>query len=124
VGRIDETLLNIALHSNDFRVSPPYELLKRYVLRKVNEIPEWIDLRYTMACFRELGKSEWEVLLAMVFLTAIEEAEQEGKTETDITRLFQHDYTDKRERKASKERVTEHLMPWFTMFKKLTTPFT
>ena len=114
VGRIDERLLNIALHSEDFAISPPYELPKRYILRKVDEIPEWLDLRHTMSCFRELGKTEWEVLLAMFFLTAIEDAEQEGKTEADITRLFQHDYMDRRERKVSKERVTEHLMPWFT----------
>jgi len=114
MGRIDQTLLNVALSSKDFGISPPYELPKKYVLREVSNIPEWLGLYQTMANFRNLGKTEWEALLAMVFLTAIEEAEKEGKEEADITRLFQHDYSDRGEKKASKEKVTEHLMPFFT----------
>jgi len=114
MGRIDQTLLSVALSSNDYGCSPPYELPKSYVLREVSSIPEWLNLYQTMGNFRNLGKTEWEALLATIFLSAIEEAEKEGKEEVDITRLFQHDYFDRREKKATKERVTEHLMRFFT----------
>lgn len=112
--RINETLFTTALHSGDYGISPPYALPKKYVLRKANEIPEYLDLYTMMATWRELGKTEWEVLLSWVFLSAIEEAEKENQEEADITRLFQHDYFDRGTKTASKEKVMEHIMPWFT----------
>jgi hypothetical protein len=112
--RICETTLAAVLHSKDFGISPAYELPKRYILRQIDRIPKWLDLYQVMARFRELGKTEWEALLAYYFLNKIEEAEEKGENEADITGLFANDYSDVRGKKATKERVYEHVIGNFT----------
>ena len=113
--RINEAMLSIALHSQDYGLSPAYQLPKRFILRQVGKIPEWLDLYQTMAIFRELGKTEWEALLAYFFLTKIEDAEAKGEDEADITGLFANDYFDRRDKKVTKEQVYDHLIRFFTV---------
>jgi hypothetical protein len=113
--RIDEFLLSVALRSQDYRISPEYQLPKRFILQQVSKIPARIDLYTTMALFRGLGKTEWEVLLAYIFLDNIEEAEAKGEDEVDITNLFARDYSDQSGRNATKEQVYEHLIRYFTV---------
>ena len=113
--RIDETMLSIALHSQDYGLSPAYQLPKKFILQKVSKIPDWLDLYQTMALFRELGKTEWEALLAFYFLTKIEDAEAKGEDEVDITGLFAYDYMDRRDKKVTKEQVYNHLIRFFTV---------
>jgi len=113
--RINEAMLSIALHSQDYGLSPAYQLPKRFILRQVGKIPEWLDLYQTMAIFRELGKTEWEALLAYFFLAKIEDAEAKGEDEADIPGLFANDYFDRRDKKVTKEQVYDHLIRFFTV---------
>jgi len=113
--RINEVTLSIALSSNDFGLSPAYTLPKKFVLREVNKIPDWLDLYQTMTRFRELGKTEWEAILAYYFLNAIEQAEEKSENEADITGLFANDYFDRRNKKVTKEQVYDHLIRNFTL---------
>ena len=113
--RINDNMLGLALRSGDYAISPRYELPKRYILKDVDAIPEWVDLYQVMSRFMQLGKTEWEALLAFLFLDIIEAAEENGENEADITGLFANDYSDRKGRKVTKEQVYDHLIKNFTI---------
>ncbi len=105
----------IGLSSNDYGWSEPVELPKHYILRDIDAYKEKVTVMGLVSAWRGTGHSEWEFLLAGIFISNLLEAWGEGKKEVDITTLFDRDLLATNNRVFTKEQVKEHIIKVFTI---------
>ena len=107
-------MLDIALRSGDYGWTPPVALPKKYILTDLECYREKVSVFGLASCWRETGHTEWEYLLAGIFVGELLEAYENGAKDIDITKLFDRDLLARNDRVFTKEQVTAHIMPFFT----------
>ena len=66
---------------------------KRYVLRDIDLLKMKVSMMGLISAWRGTGKSEWEFMMALLFMKPLRAAWNEGKDEVDITHLFEAEFT-------------------------------
>lgn len=64
----------IGLSSNDYGWSEPVDLNKHYILRDIDAYKEKVTVMGLVSAWRGTGHSEWEFLLAGIFISNLLEA--------------------------------------------------
>ena len=107
-------ILDVALRSKDFGWdSKP--LTKKYILTNVKECENRVNVMGLVSAWRGTGHSEWEYLLAGVFMGIVLEALEKGEEQADITILFSRDLLASGGRKFEQEDVYNHLIKSFNI---------
>jgi len=107
------SFLNIGLASKDYGWTDPEVLPKRFILVDIENYREKVSVRGLASAWRGTGHSEWEFLLAGIFVSELLDAYDAGEHQVDITKMFDRDFLARNDRKFSKEQVREHILPWF-----------
>lgn len=105
--------LRFLLMSRNFAWKTREEENKKVILVNPKDCEEKITLSSMMAAWRGTGLSEWEAILAGLFVHAVVEAVNKDEEEADITNLFNRDYKAAGDRIFTKEQVYDHLIKWF-----------
>lgn len=66
---------------------------KRYVLRNIDDLKMKVSMMGLISSWHGTGKSEWEFMMAFLFMKPLREAWNEEKKEADITKLFEAEFT-------------------------------
>ncbi len=94
---------------------------KKVILVNPKDCEKKITLSSMMAAWRGTGLSEWEAILAGLFVYAVVEAVNKDEEEADITNLFNRDYKAAGDRIFTKEQVYDHLIKWFDIVEETET---
>lgn len=105
----------IGLASNDYGWNEPVELPKHYILRDIDAYKEKVTVMGLVSAWRGTGHSEWEFLLAGIFISNLLEAWEAGQKEVDITTLFDRDLLASNNHVFTKEQVKDHIIKIFTV---------
>ena len=97
------------------------EETKKVILVNPKDCEEKITLSSMMAAWRGTGHTEWEAILAGLFVNAVVEALSKDEEEADITNLFNRDYKAAGDRIFTKEQVYDHLINWFDIVEETET---
>lgn len=66
---------------------------KRYILRDIDSLKMKVSMMGLISAWRGTGKSEWEFMMALLFMKPLRAAWNDGKDEVDITHLFEAEFT-------------------------------
>lgn len=110
--------LRFLLMSGNFAWETREDETKKVILVNPKACEEKITLTSMMAVWRGTGHSEWEAILAGLFVNAVVEALSKDEEEADITNLFNRDYKAAGGRRFTKEQVYDHLIKWFDIVKE------
>lgn len=103
--------VGIALSSNDYGWNiKPY---KQVILVNPKDCENKISVMSMVSAWRGTGHSEWEFLLAKIFVEAVVDAIENNKEEANITNLFNRDFLSSGDHIFSQKEVYDHLIPWF-----------
>lgn len=105
--------LRFLLMSGNFSWKTREDETKKVILVNPKDCEEKISLTSMMAVWRGTGHSEWEAILAGLFVSAVVEALSKDEEEADITNVFNRDYKAAGGRLFTKEQVYDHLIKWF-----------
>ena len=78
------------LHSIGLQYFP---IEKRYILRDIDSLKMKVSMMGLISAWRGTGKSEWEFMMALLFMKPLRAAWNDGKDEVDITHLFEAEFT-------------------------------
>ncbi len=70
-----------------------HDVKKKYILKDIEDLKMKVTMENLISLWRETGKSEWEAMLAWLFMRPLRVAWSEGKAEADITQLFKVELT-------------------------------
>lgn len=65
---------------------------KRYILRDIDSLKMKVSMMGLISAWRGTGKSEWEFMMALLFMKPLRAAWNDGKDEVDITHLFEAEF--------------------------------
>lgn len=65
---------------------------KRYILRDIDSLKLKVSVMGLISAWRGTGKSEWEFMMALLFMKPLRAAWNEGAEEADITQLFEAEF--------------------------------
>ena len=105
--------LELFLSTHDYGWSVPDPSHKKVILVNPLDCKEKISLMGLVSAWRGTGHSEWEAILAHMFILSVLNAIESGENEADITLLFNRDFTASKDRVFTKEQVYNHLIGWF-----------
>ena len=111
---LDGTFMQVGLRSGDFGWNTA-DLPKKYILTNVKECENKISVPLLSRIWHSTGHSEWETLLASLFVELVVTALKENRETADITLMFSRDLTSANKGTFTKEQVCKHLKPWFTI---------
>lgn len=86
-GRLCGGMVFMAM--NEIGLQVLEESKKKYILRDIDNLHEKISIMHFISAWRGTGKSEWECMMGFTVVYPVRKAWSEGKTEADITRLFE-----------------------------------
>lgn len=104
-------MLKSGLASGDYGSS-----IKRYrnvTLVNVSQCKDRVSVFGLVSAWRGTGHSEWEYLLAGMFIMSLLEAINKHEEEADITCLFNRDLTASGGKVFPQEEIYNHLIDWF-----------
>lgn len=105
--------LDMGLRSGDFGWNRiPF---KKVTLVNVVQCKDRISVFGMASAWRGTGHSEWEYLLAGVFVMIVKEAIENNKEQADISVLFGRELTASGDRVYTREQVYDHLMDSFNI---------
>lgn len=105
--------LGILLASRDYGWTKPDESHKKVILTNPLDCKEKICLMGMISAWRGTGHSEWEAILAGLFIQAVLDAIEKNVNEADITDLFNRDFIASHDRVFTQAQVYNHLIKWF-----------
>lgn len=113
--------LRFLLMSHNYGWETKEENTKKVILVNPKDCEERISLIRVMAAWRGTGHTEWEAILAGLFVNAVVEALSKDEEEADITNVFNRDYKAAGGRSFTKEQVYDHLINWFDIVEETET---
>ena len=113
--------LRFLLMGGNFAWETREDETKKVILVNPKACDEKITLSSMMAAWRGTGHTEWEAILAGLFVNAVVEALSKDEEEADITNLFNRDYKAAGGRRFTKEQVYDHLINWFDIVEETET---
>ncbi|MFR2534537.1 MAG: hypothetical protein ACLTEH_03335 [Clostridia bacterium] len=111
-----DMLVFVLLRSENYGWSDP-KPFKKVTLVNAKDCENKISLMGLVSAWSGTGHSEWEFLLAGLFLCAVLDALENESNEADISMLFDHDLLARDGRMFTQEQIYAHLIPWFEIIK-------
>ena len=91
---------------------------KHVILANPQELIGRVNGNNLMALWQGTGHSEWEAILALIFIQSIKKAEKKNLEEVDISVLFNHNLKASNNRQMSAEQVRKHISRSFKVEKE------
>ena len=113
--------LRFLLMSGNFAWETRENETKKVILVNPKDCEKKITLSSMMAAWRGTGHTEWEAILAGLFVNAVVEALSKDEEAADITNVFNRDYKAVGGRRFTKEQVYDHLIKWFDIVEETET---